>query len=289
MRPGVTSSVPTKSSRGACSSRELGTTSTHGDHRDHDDRHVHQEDRPPPEVLEQEPADERADRHAEPRHAGPDADRPAPLARVGEDVRQDRQRGRHDERGAEALHPSQHDQRAGRADHRAAQRSAAEDHQADHEARLAAEPIAGVAADQQQAGEHDRVGVDDPLQLARRHVELAHQRRQGDVDDRAVDADDQQRQAQHAQHDPPARVGRACARDPDRGQGLGVDGHHRTSTPPRRRARGRHPCVMRTIRRRASAMPPDGRPLDGPHGRSSRARASAARALSSAPAANAAS
>ena len=42
---------------------------------------------------------------------------------------------------------------------------------------LAAEAVAGVAGDQQEAGEHDRVGVDDPLQLAGGRAELAHQRR----------------------------------------------------------------------------------------------------------------
>ena len=69
--------------------------------------------------------------------------------------------------------------------------------QADLQGALAAEAIAEAAGGQQQAGEHQRVGVDDPLQLAGGGAELADQRRQGDVHDRAVDDDDEHRQAQH--------------------------------------------------------------------------------------------
>ena len=58
--------------------------------------------RAPPEVLEQEAAGDRAEADAEAGHAGPDADRLAPLGRVGEHVGDDRQRRRHDERAADA-------------------------------------------------------------------------------------------------------------------------------------------------------------------------------------------
>ena len=74
---------------------------TPGDEPDHDDRQVHEEDRAPVEVLEQEAAGDRTERVADARDRGPHADRLAPL--LGrEDVGDDRQRRRHDERAADA-------------------------------------------------------------------------------------------------------------------------------------------------------------------------------------------
>ena len=103
---------------------------------------------------------------------------------------------------------SEQDQRVRRIDLRARQRTGPEDDQAEHEAAPSTQAITGVAGDQQEAGEHDRVRVDDPLQLARRGVELTNERRQRDVDDRSVDPDDHQREAQHAEHDPSPRIER---------------------------------------------------------------------------------
>ena len=63
------------------------------------DGHVDEEDRAPPEVLEQEPAHHRAEGGAGAGETGPDGDGPGPL--LGrEHVGQDGQRGGHDERGA---------------------------------------------------------------------------------------------------------------------------------------------------------------------------------------------
>src|SRR5262249_37692857 len=56
-----------------------------GDHADHHDRDVEQEDRTPPEVLQQQPADHWSDGDPEPDRAGPGPDRPGPFTRV-EDV-----------------------------------------------------------------------------------------------------------------------------------------------------------------------------------------------------------
>ena len=68
-----------------------------GHQADGDDGQVHQEDRAPVEVLEQEAAGQRAERGAEPGRGGPDADGLAPLA-GREHVGDDGQRGGHDER-----------------------------------------------------------------------------------------------------------------------------------------------------------------------------------------------
>ena len=193
------------------------------DDRDDDDRHVDEEDRSPPEVLEQVTAGDRADRHTDARDPRPDADGAAAFARR-EDVGEDRQRRRHDERGAEALDRARHDEDAGRSRERRRERAAAEDHEPDEQRRLAAVTVAGAARDQEEAREDERVRVDDPLELARRRAELAHEARQRDVDDRPVDADDQQAQTEHRE-DPPApgvdggidqrrRACRLCSRHP---------------------------------------------------------------------------
>ena len=63
----------------------------------------------------------------------------------------------------------------------------AEHDQADLHHALAPEPVAEAAGGEQQPGEHQDVGVDDPLQLARRGAELATSVGQRHVDDRVVD------------------------------------------------------------------------------------------------------
>ena len=64
-----------------------------------------------------------------------------------------------------------------------------------------AEQVGGAAAEQEEAGEGQRVRVDDPLQAGGREAEVVADRRQGDVDDRDVEdhhelreADDEQQQ-----------------------------------------------------------------------------------------------
>ena len=90
--------------------------------------------------------------------------------------------------------------------------------------------IAERAGQQQQPGEHERVGVDHPLQLADVRVEVAHQRRQRDVDDRVVDDDGEQAHAQHAERRASAaRAGHdvtAAGSRPARGRAALVDQDH---------------------------------------------------------------
>ena len=140
------------------------------------DRDVDEEDRAPPEVLEQEAAERRA-RCATPRPAtrGPDADRLGPLARVGEDVGEDRQGRRHDERAADAHQRPGADQlRPASADERGADGARApKSDEADARTPRAAEPVAEAAGGEQQPGEHERVRVDDPLQLAVTRAQVA--------------------------------------------------------------------------------------------------------------------
>ena len=64
------------------------------------ERHVDEEDRRPVEPLEQEPTRQRAEPDPDRRQGGPDGDRLAALL-AGEDVGDDRERGGHDQRGAD--------------------------------------------------------------------------------------------------------------------------------------------------------------------------------------------
>ena len=76
---------------------------------------------------------------------------------------------------------------AARVGQRAGQRGEREQRGAGQEHAPAAEQVGGAAAEQQEAGEGQRVGVDDPLQARGREVRPCADRRQRDVDDRDVE------------------------------------------------------------------------------------------------------
>ena len=91
-------------------------------------------------------------------------------------------------------------------------RADAEDGEPAGQRPVAAEAVAEAARGEQQAGEHDDVRVDDPLQLAGRRAQAAlvgavRQRRQRDVQDRVVERDHDEADAQHQQREPPPAVG----------------------------------------------------------------------------------
>ena len=77
-----------------------------------------------------------------------------------------------------------------------------EQHEPGLERSLAAVAVADRAGGEQQAGEHQRVGVDHPLQRAGGGIELAGQGRDGDVQARVADDDDHQAHAEHGQDGP---------------------------------------------------------------------------------------
>ena len=111
----------------------------------------------------------------------PSADTPAqmpialPRSRgIGEDVGDDRQRRRHDERAADAHERAGDDQGVGRAGANAdSSEPTPKIDRPMREEAVATEPVAEAPRGEQQAGEHERVGVDDPLQLAGRRPEAA--------------------------------------------------------------------------------------------------------------------
>ena len=85
-------------------------------------------------------------------------------------------------------------------------RRRAEHDQPDGERALAPEAVAQAPGRQEQPGEDQRVGVDDPLQVADARAEVAHEGGEGDVDDRVVDDDHEQTHAEHEQREPAAVV-----------------------------------------------------------------------------------
>ena len=134
-----------------------------GDERDDDDRHVEPEHGAPREPLEQQAADERPEADADARGRRPDPDRlGALLAR--EDVHDDRERRGHDHRAADAHRGAQHDQLAGALRERGEHARDAEEDEPGLQRALAPEAVAERAHRQQDAGEGQQVGVDDPLQ-----------------------------------------------------------------------------------------------------------------------------
>jgi hypothetical protein len=75
----------------------------------------------------------------------------------------------------------------------------AEDRQTGQEEPFAAEQVRQAAGGQDQRREHEAVGVDHPLQLAGRGMQLAHQARQRDVDDRDVEINRERREQERDQ------------------------------------------------------------------------------------------
>ncbi len=68
------------------------------------------------------------------------------------------------------------------------------------------EPISQAPRGEEHPGEHEHVGVDDPLEIGGRGVEVADEGRERDVEDRGVDPDDGEAATQHADR-PPSAVG----------------------------------------------------------------------------------
>jgi hypothetical protein len=99
----------------------------------------------------------------------------------------------------EPHHRARGDQLGGTAAQATGDRGGAEHAQANQQDALAAEAIAEVAGCQHERREDEVVGIDDPLELGRRRVQLAHPCRQRDVDDRGVDVDREGRQQERAE------------------------------------------------------------------------------------------
>ncbi len=92
---------------------------------------------------------------------------------------------------------------AGSAAERRGQRRRAEQHQPDDHDLPAAEPVAQAARGEQQPGEHQDVGVEDPLGVLRARAQVLGHLGHRDGQRHAVHHQDQRAQAEHDE-DPPA-------------------------------------------------------------------------------------
>ncbi len=182
------------------------------DHQDGHDRQVDQEDRTPPEVLQQHPADDRADGRARGGHGAPDADGEAAFARVVEEVADEGEGGRHQGGTGDA------EQRPGRDHHRGAGRigvehgDRAERHGPAEEQLLASDAVAEAAHGDQEAGDDEGVDVADPQQLGAGRPQVLTEERGGQAEDGGVDGDEQHGQDEDGEGDPPPRGPRLVRR-----------------------------------------------------------------------------
>jgi len=172
-------------------------------HRDH--RQIHEEDRVPLVVFQQQPADDRPHTDTQPENGGPDGNGlRAFFAREG--GADDGERRGHDGRAADAQEGAGRDQHLGGRGQGGPQRSDAEHHQAELQGFLAPDAVANRAHRQQQRGKDQHIGIDDPLQIAGRGAEIVRDRGKSDVEDGVVQADHDQRNADEDQADPPPGI-----------------------------------------------------------------------------------
>jgi hypothetical protein len=164
-------------------------------------------------VLQQQAAQDRADRHAQTHRASPHADGAPPFARV-EDVGDDRQGGRQDGGAADAHERAGRDQLGRVLGVRRNQRRQPEEHQADDQDQPAAVPVTEHPGGEQQPGEDQGVGVDGPFQVALAGAQSADRVGDGaqrDVEHGVVEDDHQQADDEHPEDRPTARVARVRA------------------------------------------------------------------------------
>ena len=166
------------------------------------DRDVDEEDPGPGEEVGEDPAEQEADCAAARGDRAPDAHRLRPLLALREGGGHDRERRGRDERRPEALEPAGEDQELGRGREPVQERGDGEDHEPDQEQPLSPDQVAGAPAEEQEAAEDQGVGVDHPLQLGRRHLEVLLDRGQRDVHDGRVQDDHELRHADEAEDEP---------------------------------------------------------------------------------------
>ncbi len=182
----------------------------------HGDREV-QEERPAPREVLDQPAAEDGPEGGGDRAGGRPRPDGEPSLLFGERRAQDGEAARHEERRTHALHRARDHELPHTARQPAGAGRRGEEHDPARIDATPAEPISQRAADQQERGEKERVRLDDPLDVGDGGAELALQRRQGQVDDRAVDEGEARAEHRRGQHPRPsglrARRGGACRKD----------------------------------------------------------------------------
>ena len=169
------------------------------DGRDQADRDVDEQDPAPAQKIGEHAAEEHAGGAAGASHRAPDADRAVAGRALLERGREDRQRSGGDDRAAEALHPARGDQQELGVGESAGERGEREQRQPGDEHAPAPDQVSGAAAEQQEAGERDRVSVDDPLQVLLGEVQRVADRGERDVHHGDVEDHHELRQAAQQQ------------------------------------------------------------------------------------------
>jgi hypothetical protein len=159
------------------------------------DRHVDDQDPAPAQRLGEHAAEQRAGCAADRSHRAPEPERAVALVTLGEAGREDRERRRRHDRPAEPLRRAGGHERQLALREPAGQRGEREQREPAGEHLAPPEQIGGATAEQQEAGERERVGVDDPGQAGGREAEVGGDRRQRDVHDRHVEHDHELRHA----------------------------------------------------------------------------------------------
>jgi len=117
----------------------------------------------------------------------------------------DREAPRREQGGADPLERPGHDQRWGVGGHAADQGRAGKPENADHEQSPAAVAITERAAEQQQPGQGERIGVHDPLKAREADAEVLADGGERDIDDRRVEHHEARAEHRDQQDPPPSR------------------------------------------------------------------------------------
>ncbi len=151
------------------------------------DGDVNEQHPAPGREVDEQAAQDQADRAA--RHAHPGVDPHGPVTRppFREGDGDQRKCGRGGEGSADPLHHACGEQPELAGGKASDQRGDREQQDAGDEDPAAAQQVAGPAAEQQQPAERERVGVDDPLQVAAGEAERVLDVRQGHVHDGRVE------------------------------------------------------------------------------------------------------
>ncbi len=180
--------------------KQLDPDEDQGDHHGE----VDEEDRAPPEVLEQGSAHDRADGRAGRGGGAPDADGEAALPGVGEDVADQREGGRHQGGAGHAEQGAGDDHHLGAGRVGVQDRDGAEGGGADEEQLLAAYAVTEGAHGDQESGDDEGVDVADPQQLGAGRLQVLAEGGCGEAEDRGVDRDQQHGQDEHGEREPAA-------------------------------------------------------------------------------------
>jgi hypothetical protein len=156
-------------------------------------------------VLEQHAGHDRSQREADHRRDAENGDGPGALGGVEED--DDRgHRQRDEDGGTDTEQRPRRDEAAGARRQRAPERPGEEHDQADHGRSLPPVSVTEQPRRQQQCTERQQVAVGEPLELGAGRVQAHGDVRQGDVEDRRVEADDEHGRRRRGKGPPAPRV-----------------------------------------------------------------------------------